>query len=526
MKANSSNRSVKEGSGGLSLLHIITAAGSVFFLFYCTWAFTASQQAFVSIDNGGKIAPPKSSASDLELNISALDPTDAFANTILKAKRIIEQKQNERNSLPKPYEKMHVDALADGTPLNKYDTKLRSDSSDSEIHHRPESSDARTSKNDVDTESVNGKKNLILGMAQDTDPKNLIVFCATLREVSQADVVIFVNEPIPALHFEIAEKYRINLEPFDLKSLNPTWQTFHPSTLRWDMMFRYISNAEKRAQYARMWMIDVRDSFFQADPFDMLPIGQRGFLAFKGVEDKRIRACGWNGKWVQDCFSENTYENVADNAIICSGVSMGDTDSVFEYLRLMSGIISGVSSESRSLGAKFPACERNGVDQGVHNVLVHKRLVPNLVIKDHKAGLVANLQAKLSVVKGMRVTSKDGHEVAVAHQYDRYPELQRLLFKKYVYWIDTDNPLAEWQAEPTCKQFTYRDNYDMFKGVCDFKMQGGVNSASTCCKHCLALAECKAFTFYAAKCFLKNCNTPSSSAGSLSGAVSGVRQSR
>ena len=51
-------------------------------------------------------------------------------------------------------------------------------------------------------------------------------------------------------------------------------------------------------------MIDVRDSYFQLDPFSMLPSGQSKFYVFGGVEDKVIIDCGWNGGWVRDCFGE------------------------------------------------------------------------------------------------------------------------------------------------------------------------------------------------------------------------------
>ena len=268
-------------------------------------------------------------------------------------------------------------------------------------------------------------------------------------------------------------------------------------------------------------MIDVRDSFFQKEPFAMLPKGTKGFYTFKGVEDKKIRACGWNGKWIQDCFSDSTYENVADNNIICSGVSMGDIDSVTEYLRLMSSIISSSGVESKQLGSRFPQCERNGVDQGVHNVLVHKKLIPQMRMFDHRAGPVANLQAKMSNVDGIRVTNKAGKEVAVVHQYDRYPEVQRKLFKKYVYWVDTNDPLAEWQYEATCTNFDYTDNLDKFKGSCDLKMQGGATSAASCCKYCTNTKGCQAFTYWSAKCFLKSCKKESRSKERLSGAVSG-----
>jgi hypothetical protein len=60
--------------------------------------------------------------------------------------------------------------------------------------------------------------------------------------------------------------------------------------------------------YARVWLIDVRDSMFQSDPFSILPYGESAFHAFKGVESKTISQCGWNGGWVKDCFGNSVSE--------------------------------------------------------------------------------------------------------------------------------------------------------------------------------------------------------------------------
>lgn len=49
---------------------------------------------------------------------------------------------------------------------------------------------------------------IVIGMAQDTDPKNLAVFCSSLRKYSSpasVRVVLFVNTPEPVRHREIAK---------------------------------------------------------------------------------------------------------------------------------------------------------------------------------------------------------------------------------------------------------------------------------------------------------------------------------
>ena len=49
--------------------------------------------------------------------------------------------------------------------------------------------------------------------------------------------------------------------------------------------------------------------------------------------------------------------------------------------------------------SKFPSCERNGVDQGIHNLLVHHNLVPNIKVWSQANGPVANMQAKVAIIR-------------------------------------------------------------------------------------------------------------------------------
>lgn len=54
---------------------------------------------------------------------------------------------------------------------------------------------------------------IVIGMAQDTDPKNLAVFCSSLRKYSSpasVRVVLFVNTPVPDKHREIAKASNVS----------------------------------------------------------------------------------------------------------------------------------------------------------------------------------------------------------------------------------------------------------------------------------------------------------------------------
>lgn len=181
-------------------------------------------------------------------------------------------------------------------------------------------------------------------------------------------------------------------------------------------------------------MIDVRDSYFQSDPFAFVPLSPApSFHVFSGVESFPIKDCGWNSGWVKDCFGAPVLQDIGSKGIICSGVSVGTSAAVLDYLRIMSDIVSG---QDAAQGSRFPACERNGVDQGAHNVLVHTGALDHLNLRKwgQADGPVANMQSRLATVQcagdKCTVKNKAGVAVAVVHQYDRYPDLQKYLFAK------------------------------------------------------------------------------------------------
>lgn len=180
-------------------------------------------------------------------------------------------------------------------------------------------------------------------------------------------------------------------------------------------------------------MVDARDTYFQSDPFLFLSTTKPSLHVFNGVETIPIRQCGWNSGWIRDCFGEKMLTKIGTNNIICSGVVAGTMEVVWQYLDLMSGIVSGDSKydsvNNVLLNGQFPRCERNGVDQGVHNVIVHNNLIPDIKTWDQSSGPVANLQAGMAIIRDNKVFNKKGELMAVVHQYDRNAGLQKYLFE-------------------------------------------------------------------------------------------------
>lgn len=123
----------------------------------------------------------------------------------------------------------------------------------------------------------------------------------------------------------------------------------------------------------------------------------------------QISQCGWNSGWVKDCFGKEILNSIGKNPILCSGVTSGSKDAVMAYTSYMSGLILSsketIELENNEILEKiwssslFPTCERNGVDQGIHNVLVHSNVMSNVKIWTQSTGPVANMQSKLAIIR-------------------------------------------------------------------------------------------------------------------------------
>jgi hypothetical protein len=150
------------------------------------------------------------------------------------------------------------------------------------------------------------------------------------------------------------------------------------------------------------------------------------------------------------------------------------------------------------LSERYQKCERNGVDQGLHNVLIYKGTFANpnaLTMHSASTGPVNNMQVRKSkcitkvwqfeymlilsphpiyVIKcsiyiksrqyklagdAETILNKSGQVVAVAHQYDRDKSLLKRIIKKYQYWEDAEDDM--------CEAYNRIDGVDGFKGRCD-----------------------------------------------------------
>ncbi len=269
-------------------------------------------------------------------------------------------------------------------------------------------------------------RNLIIGIAANIDIRNFAIFCGSLRNLQDpVTVLVFMNDKIPRDHEKIAKESGVILIAYDRMKLLPAYlSTYHPSSLRW-ILFDWFFNHDS-GKYAnsfdRILALDIRDSVFQSDPFtqfnfqlntqtrtvmevpdndrnmtERVQLDRNRMLVFGENRIIPITKCDWNRGWIQDCFGDKVLEMVSTQPISCSGVSIGGAPRMIQYIHMMSQVLLGnfpcIPTPNDAIDSKFPKCERNGVDQGVHNALLHLHFLDPVQVKYADTFPVVNLQS-------------------------------------------------------------------------------------------------------------------------------------
>ena len=288
-------------------------------------------------------------------------------------------------------------------------------------------------------------RNLILGVAEGMDRDEIEPFVLSLRRTRfDGHIAIYVAD-LPASTIAFLESFGIEARrmrrlqasvsgkryfPYDLRfaRLHSTYPRLisAASTLsrdpaltaarlaapisvrdvrRFFLYYRYLRRYGRT--YENVMLTDVRDVIFQDDPFDFdIDSALHCFL-----EDSRATLATepHNRKWLRMAFGDDVAAELGGYPIACAGVTIGPTHLVVEYLRVM---------VEHLVRLRVQAI---GLDQAVHNYVLHSERVPSARLVPNGAGIVATL----GIVPAEDVGPLLG--AAVLHQYDRHPSLSASL---------------------------------------------------------------------------------------------------
>lgn len=232
-------------------------------------------------------------------------------------------------------------------------------------------------------------------------------FFKSIRQVNcDADIVVIISESdatreLAILFKEYGAKCKIYI---DERKKNQVGQ---PAIVgdRYNIFYDFlVSNVQY--SFSKILHIDLRDVFFQKDPFSVCP--SMHYELFLAVENSTIGRDYYNKNWLRDGFGEKILKQLSDKRVLCSGTTMGTYRAMLEYFRLMTNLIFEVD----------PA--RN--DQCVHNVLYYSKLLDSCkpLLLDNKSDLYFTLGlAHEYTILLDKIYNSNRVSPAIVHQFDR-----------------------------------------------------------------------------------------------------------
>lgn len=302
-------------------------------------------------------------------------------------------------------------------------------------------------------------KNLIIGFGTNQSYGSVAIFCNSALAVAgdRCDVVIVTNQPgegferlsrsgvlfVPTVSefkplrsgrartlrkatIALARRFRgSGLSGFLLGSDDQLYrsvfeQWHHPHYARWIAYERFL---DINRAYDQVFISDVRDVAFQADPF----AGGRAAAEVQLFQELEpfgdVTTAAANTNWYRDAYGARALDAVRGRLPVCIGTILGPHAQVLSLVR--------------EISAHFLAHPFGAVEQAIFNHMLAEglvrtphRLVPNMT------GAVATLSSQaardMASIEGGRLHRPgDGAVFPAVHLYDRFADTEHL-FDRYL----------------------------------------------------------------------------------------------
>lgn len=261
------------------------------------------------------------------------------------------------------------------------------------------------------------KKNLIIGAVIKYKWKKVAPFIKSyaMSGLENCDCILFISKmskyainkikSFGIIIYNIPEKYK------NKKIINIRWKLYE------DFL---ISNLYK---YNLVMAVDVRDLFFQKDPFKYYN-NKKSFLGV-AIEDGTLSQ-GINRKWIIKSYGKHLLKKIQHKRIICVGTVWGTIDKFIKFSKEMWKRLDSDSS-----------LEHKVIEQAVANFIIYHDKMFNdcLVISNNKDGPIMTIartkREDIYFDLDDNIINKKGEVAAIIHQYNRKPEILTKVLNKY-----------------------------------------------------------------------------------------------
>jgi hypothetical protein len=272
------------------------------------------------------------------------------------------------------------------------------------------------------------KKNLILGILDNYTFQQVKKFVFSINRTSfKGDTCLFIGPKTSPFTIKMLKKHGIHLEYFagleELPAGNVTVgefkfrQPINYFNYRHYVYYDYL--LKNKDKYENVLLTDVRDVYFQDDPFSF-EIGNSLYCALEGP-GSMIRNCKFNGPWMLFAYGEAMLEELGDKRISCAGTTWGKVDVVLDYLVKM------LREIEKTPDAKIT------IDQALHNYMIYKGVLKDVSFLKNEGGVILTMsyEKDYKVDNGL-IRVGDNKLVKVIHQFNRYEDLNVLTDKIYL----------------------------------------------------------------------------------------------
>ncbi len=255
------------------------------------------------------------------------------------------------------------------------------------------------------------KKNLVLGAVVGSGLNEIRPFVDSLRRTAfDGHIVFFVAGLSPGTSDYLKKNQCILLD----YPLVETDGKISVHSFRF-LLFYHFLECNKNF-YRHVMLTDTRDVLFQKDPFEF-DIDDR-LCVFLEDPSKTIGTCAFNASWILKKYGRAELAHLYNREISCSGVTIGGVSQVLLYLSALHHHL-------------VPPVAFIGDDQGGHNYLVHHNLLgPLRMMRNMKGPVLTMGYMPCETIRWNNrgnIIDSGGHIINILHQYDRHPDLLKLV---------------------------------------------------------------------------------------------------
>jgi hypothetical protein len=262
---------------------------------------------------------------------------------------------------------------------------------------------------------------LILGFAGGYKPHMIAPFVESLRTHAQfvGKIVLFID-PSARNMKDYLKSYEIEPIAFDPSK----WPAVHFNLARCFAYFEYLRRQWNLGTvFNQILLTDVRDVIFQKPLFGT-PCDELEFHL--ETQSFTISEDWFTGRAISRACGIQAVRDMLSNTVSCAGAVNGRAIGIFDYL-----------AQKQLLALRLPKPARLtwGIDQGLHNCILHKRLTRVAISKSNfsRVATLGLAQAStLSCDALGRVINPDGEISEIAHQWDRHRHLTKAICAAYL----------------------------------------------------------------------------------------------